>query len=212
LLKDAAAPKSFVYTVNAGAIPAEHWTHDPHQGGGRIVGEACHFIDLLRHICGHRIVAVQAVMLGGPAKLRDDKVTFTLQFADGSFGTVHYLANGNRALPKERLDIYCDGRVIQLENFRKLWTYGFGASRKFSLWRQDRGHVAEVEAFLQAIRHRTESPIAFDEAIETTCVSFDVVAAAKSGQTCRYATAAYSNDPDWEENHTPRRQQLAHSA
>jgi len=92
-------------TVNAGAIPADHWTQDRAVGGGRIIGEGCHFIDLLRFLAGSPIVSVQAMMMGetGGGAVRDDKVSFTLGFEDGSFGTVHYLANGHKSFPKERL-------------------------------------------------------------------------------------------------------------
>ncbi len=128
LLDAAPEPKSFVMTVNSGEIPAEHWTQDRAQGGGRIIGEACHFIDLLRFLAGHSIAAVHAVRIGSntTSAIRDDKATITLEFADGSFGSVHYLANGHRSLPKERLEVFCGGRVLQLNNFRKLRGYGWG--------------------------------------------------------------------------------------
>lgn len=181
-------PKSFVLTVNAGAIPADHWTQDPHVGGGRIIGEACHFIDLLRFLCGHPVTALQATMIGaGPGvAVREDKMSFTLQFADGSFGTVHYLANGSRAFPKERLDLFCGGRVIQLDNFRKLRAYGWRGFRGRSAWRQDKGYAAEVAAFLDAVKSGQSAPIPFEQVVETTRVSFDVLQAAASGQTVRY--------------------------
>ena len=92
LLATLAEPKAFIMTVNAGTIPDENWVHDPQAGGGRVIGEACHFVDLLRHLCGHPVVSVQSAMLGpNPAlAIRDDKISFTLSFADGSIGTVHY--------------------------------------------------------------------------------------------------------------------------
>jgi predicted dehydrogenase/threonine dehydrogenase-like Zn-dependent dehydrogenase len=188
MLEEIDEPKSFIVTVNAGAIPANHWTQDPDIGGGRIIGEACHFIDLLRFLCGHRVTAVQATMIGaGPGiAVREDKMSFTLQFADGSFGTVHYLANGSRAFPKERLDLFCGGRVIQLDNFRKLRAYGCRGIRGRSGWRQDKGYTAEVAAFLDAVKSAQPTPIPFEQSVETTRVSFDVLQAAASGQTVRY--------------------------
>ena len=122
LLQGVGGPKSFVMTVNAGAIPAEHWTQDIAVGGGRIIGEACHFIDLLRFLAGARIAAWQQSAMD--ASTRD---TFTLQlsFADGSIGTVHYFANGCKAFPKERLEVFAAGRVLQLDNFRKLKGFGW---------------------------------------------------------------------------------------
>ena len=128
-------------TVNAGAIPAGHWTQDREVGGGRIIGEACHFIDLLRYLAGSPIADAQAVALGhtqGMAGL-EDKATTTLGFADGSVGTVHYLANGHKSFPKERLEVFCGGRILQLDNFRKLKGFGWPGFVKMNLWRQDKG-------------------------------------------------------------------------
>lgn len=185
LLKSVTGPKTFVMTVNAGAIPADSWVQDPAAGGGRIIGEACHFIDLLRHLAGHPIVAVQATQIGAASdgSVQGDKMSFTLEFADGSFGTVHYLANGHRAFPKERLEVFCAGRVIQVDNFRRLSAFGWENCKKMNLWKQDKGHTAEVQAFLAALRNGTQSPIPFDEAAEVTRVSFDVIKAAQSRET-----------------------------
>ena len=179
LLEQVEAPKSFIMTVNAGDIPAQHWTQDVHVGGGRILGEGCHFIDLLRFLAGCPITDVQSTMMGDtPAvAVREDKTSFTLSFADGSFGTVHYLANGHRSFPKERLEVFCAGRVLQLENFRSLRGYGWPGFRCMRLWRQDKGHKAEIQAFIEAIQHGRPSPIAFAELVEVTRVSLQVVAA-----------------------------------
>ncbi len=184
LLRELHEPKSFVMTVNAGSIPAGHWVHDPHAGGGRIVGEGCHFIDLLRFLCGSPIVAVQATTFGREAAvaIRDDKMTITLSFADGSFGTVHYLANGHRSVSKERLEVFCAGRVIQLDNFRRMTAVGWKSFRKMNLWQQDKGHVDEVRAFLKAISEGGPLPIPLEELNEVTRASFDAVVAAQSNQ------------------------------
>ena len=188
LLQTVSEPKTFVMTVNAGAIAAEHWTQDPKIGGGRIIGECCHFVDLLRHMAGYPIVRIQAMQLGGRAQefVRDDKVTVTMQFADGSIGTIHYLANGHRAFPKERLEIFAAGRVLQLDNFRRLTGCGWPFFRRMSAWRQDKGHHAEVKAFLDAVRTGGPSPIAWNELVEVTCVTMDIVTAAANGNTVRY--------------------------
>ncbi len=177
LLEGVSEPKSFVMTVNAGAIPADHWTQDKAVGGGRIIGEGCHFIDLLRFLAGSPIVSVQAMMMGEApgVAVRDDKVSFTLGFADGSFGTVHYLANGHKSFPKERLEVFCAGRILQLDNFRKLTGYGWPGFKKMNLWRQDKGNGACAAAFVEAIRSGGASSIPFDELVEVTRVSFDVV-------------------------------------
>lgn len=173
LLAAASEPKAFVMTVNAGRIPPEHWTQDPTVGGGRLIGEACHFIDLLRFLAGSPIVASQAMCIGKS----DDRVSFTLGFADGSIGTVHYLANGHKSFPKERLEVFCGGRILQLDNFRKLTAYGWPGFTRMSLWRQDKGNDACAAAFVDAIASGRAAPIPFEELHEVTRVSFDIVQA-----------------------------------
>jgi len=176
LLAGVSEPKSFVMTVNAGAIPADHWTQDKAVGGGRIVGEGCHFIDLLRLLAGAHITGFQAVAMGHhPAvAVADDKASITLQFADGSFGTVHYLANGDKSFPKERLEVFCAGRVLQLDNFRKLRGWGWKGFSRMNLWRQDKGQAACAKAFVQAVKAGGPSPIPLDEVLEVSRVSIEV--------------------------------------
>ncbi|MDC1311139.1 bi-domain-containing oxidoreductase [Burkholderiales bacterium] len=180
LLETVAEPKSFIVTVNAGAIPPDHWTQDSEVGGGRIIGEACHFVDLLRHLVGHPVTGVQATMIGGGSTETPhaDKISFTLRFADGSFGTVHYLANGNKGFPKERIEVFCGGRILQLDNFRKLRGWGWAGFSKMNLWRQDKGNVGCAHAFVEAVASGGEEPIPFEELLEVTRVSLEVVEAA----------------------------------
>ncbi len=108
--------------MNAGDIPSHHWVHDINVGGGRLIGEACHFIDLLRFIVGAKIVDHQTVALGQSWKsaASEDCVNITLQFEDGSVGVIHYLANGNKSISKERLEVFSAGRVLHMDNFRRL--------------------------------------------------------------------------------------------
>lgn len=181
LLSEVHEPKSFIMTVNAGIIPQDHWTQDPHVGGGRIIGESCHFIDLLRFLAGHPITGVQAMMVGKASgvAVQEDKMSFTLRFADGSFGTVHYLANGHKSFPKERLEIFCSGRILQLDNFKRLTGYGWPGFKRMNLWRQNKGNAAGVAAFVEAIQQGKPSPIPFEELIEVTQISFEVVEAAR---------------------------------
>ncbi len=181
LLEGAKGPKAFVMTVNAGAIPPGHWTQDVETGGGRIVGEACHFIDLLRFLAAAPIVSAKVSVLGGSAgdAAPADKVSFTLSFADGSLGTVHYLANGHKSFAKERLEVFCAGRILQLDNFRKLRGYGWPGFSRMNLWRQDKGQKACAAAFIDAIRTGAPSPIPFDEIVEVARVSVEVAGAAR---------------------------------
>ncbi|MDC8447893.1 MAG: bi-domain-containing oxidoreductase [Nitrospira sp.] len=176
LLAGIAEPKTFVMTVNAGHIPVEHWTQDRLVGGGRIIGEGCHFVDLLRFLADAPIVAVQAMMAKASSSVaREDKVTATLQFADGSIGTVHYFSNGHKSFPKERLEVFCGGKVLQLDNFRKLRGYGWSGFRKMDLWSQDKGNAACVAAFVDAIRRGECSPIPWNDLVQVTQVTFDIM-------------------------------------
>jgi predicted dehydrogenase/threonine dehydrogenase-like Zn-dependent dehydrogenase len=195
LLEEVHEPKSFIMTVNAGAIPANHWVHDPVVGGGRLVGEGCHFIDLLRFLCGSPIVSVQATMFGrgSAAEIREDKISMTLSFADGSFGTIHYLANGHRSISKERLEVFCAGRVIQLDNFRRMSAVGWKKFRRMNLWQQDKGHVAEVQAFIRAVETGGPLPISIDELAEVTQVSFDAVRAAETQEVIQCSPLRWQN-------------------
>ena len=169
LLDGVTEPKTFVMTVNAGYIPRDHWTQDRLIGGGRIIGEGCHFVDLLRFLAASPIVGVQAISAG------EDNVTATLRFEDRSIGTVHYFSNGNKSFPKEQLEVFCAGKVLRLDNFRKLRGYGWSGFRKMDLWNQDKGQTACVAAFAEAIRRGTSSPIPWNELIEVAHVTFDIM-------------------------------------
>ncbi|MGB6184578.1 bi-domain-containing oxidoreductase [Sphingopyxis granuli] len=168
LVGQVAEPKAFVMVMNAGAIPASHWTQDPQLGGGRIVGEACHHIDLMRFLAGSPIVSVEARSMGANTAqpLTEDKAVITLGFADGSFGTVHYLANGGNSFPKERIEVFAGGRTLQLDNFVALRGFNWPGFRKEKLWRQDKGQVACAKAFLDAVADGREGPIPADQLFE----------------------------------------------
>lgn len=179
LLSSIVEPKSFIMTVNAGEIPLDHWTQDVTVGGGRIVGEACHFIDLLRHLAGAPIIGCSATALGAsPAlQLTADKVSLTLRFGDGSVGVIHYLANGHKGFAKERLEVFGGGRVIQLDNFIKLKAWGFPGFSGISAWRQDKGQKACVQAFVDGLTNRQAELVPMDELIEVSRVAIDLQAA-----------------------------------
>ena len=174
LLAPVKEPKSFIMTMNAGAIPANHWTQDDMVGGGRIIGEACHYIDLMRFLAGTPIVSVQARRMGDAPgiTITEDKASITLGFEDGSFGTILYLANGASSFPKERIEVFAAGRVLQLDNFRKLKGYSWPGFSKMNLWRQDKGQSACAAAFLQAVEKGLPA-IAPDEVFEVARVSIE---------------------------------------
>jgi predicted dehydrogenase/threonine dehydrogenase-like Zn-dependent dehydrogenase len=174
LLASLSSRKSFIMTVNAGSIAADHWTQDPEVGGGRIVGEGCHFIDLLRFLAAAPISNWSVSQLRDSADRVSDKVSISLEFEDGSQGTIHYLANGHRSFPKERLEVFCAGKVLQLDNFRRLRGWGWKGFSGMRLWRQDKGQEACVAAFVNAIREGRASPIPLEEIIEVSRVSIEV--------------------------------------
>ncbi|HTF96223.1 MAG TPA: bi-domain-containing oxidoreductase [Cellvibrio sp.] len=176
LLTPIKQPKAFIFTVNAGAIPANHWTQDAAIGGGRIIGEACHFVDLMRHLANSEIVSARAQKMGdiNNGEITEDKASITLTFADGSFGTIHYLANGAASFPKERIEVFAAGKILQLDNFRKLKGFGWAGFTKMNLWRQDKGQKACAEAFIKSIELAGESPILAAELFEVARVSIDL--------------------------------------
>ncbi len=171
LTEGAPGPKSLVMTVNAGAIPANHWTQDREIGGGRLLGEGCHFFDLLRYLVGAPVSGFKVERMRATTA---DTVSVLLNFTDGSLGTLHYFANGSKAFPKERLEIFAAGRVIQLDNFRRLTGFGWPNFNKFNLWRQDKGQRDCAAAFLKAITQGGPAPIALDELIEVGRLSLRV--------------------------------------
>ena len=175
LLTTISEPKSFVMVMNAGAIPSDHWTQDKLIGGGRIIGEACHYIDLMRHLAGAPIISVQALGMGRDesVQITEDKATILLGFNDGSFGAIHYLANGGSSFPKERIEVFAAGRTLQLDNFVKLKGFNWPGFKKQSLWRQDKGQNACAAAFLKSIETSSPPPIPTDELFDVARISIE---------------------------------------
>lgn len=166
-------PASFVYTVNAGAIPGDHWTQDLAIGGGRIVGEACHFIDLLRYLANSAIRSVSAAAMKSK---NNDTVSIQLAFENGAIGSVHYFANGNKAFPKERLEVFSGVSIAVIDNYRSLKTHGWAGLKSQRNWRQDKGQVNCAAAFVSAVESgSSEKLIPFTELVEVSHCCFDVV-------------------------------------
>ena len=185
LLDVRSEPKSFIMTVAAWAIPDDHWIHDPAEGGGRIIAEACHFIDLLRFLAGAPIKRIDAVQMGQApgVTIRDDKVSITMEFTDGSFGTIHYLSNGHKSFPKERLEVFCGGSVLQLDNFKSLTGYGWPGFKKMKTSGQKKGNAECAAAFVDAIRNGTAAPIPLEETLEITEATFLAIDALQKADT-----------------------------
>ena len=171
LLLGTSGPKSFIFNINAGHIDEDHWTQDKDVGGGRVVGEACHFIDLLRFLADSPILEWNQNSMNSNSK---DTLSIGLKFEDGSIGTINYFANGPKSLPKERLEIFSQGRALQLDNFRKLKGFSWPGFTKMNLWKQDKGQNECASAFLNAIKGKTTSPIPIEEIFEIAKVSIEI--------------------------------------
>jgi predicted dehydrogenase len=143
-LADVHEPLIMHYRVNAGYIPLDHWMQNPEQGGGRIIGEVCHFVDFLTFLAGALPTRVHARALPNDGRYRDDNVIITLEFADGSLGTITYVANGDKSFPKERVEVFGGGCVAVLDDFRRLELVRHGRRKVVkSRLRQDKGHRGE---------------------------------------------------------------------
>lgn len=167
LLGGRPSPLSLVATMNAGAIPAKHWVHDPAVGGGRIVGEACHFIDLAVFLTGSPITHVCATALGGGGAPSGDSDSILLRHANGSTGVVNYFANGHRDHPKERLEIFSQERVLVLDDFRVTTGNGFRGFSKLKT-AQDKGHAAQFAEFARRVREGGAALVPWSEITNVT--------------------------------------------
>ncbi len=183
LLDSARQRKSITMTINAGAMPAGHWTVDPAIGGGRIVGEACHFVDLARFLVGHPISKVWASPAGGTD--HDPGASLFLTFADESNATIHYFTDGSRLVPKERLEVFCAGRVLQLDNWRRVTGFGWPGFRAKRSFRQDKGNAACVRAFVAAVRAAGDQPIPMEEVFEVSEAVLRLTGAVRGGGPLR---------------------------
>jgi predicted dehydrogenase len=173
LLEAIPGPRTCVVTVNAGPLRPEHWVLDPVQGGGRLLAEGCHFVDLLRFLVGHPIAEAGVIVARGSAS-PDHDFTVTLRFADGSVGVLHYLISGHRRFPKERIEVFSGGRVLQLDNFRRLRAMGWPSGSGLWHWRQDKGHRACVQTFMSAVRDGASPAIPPDELFEVARVTLEL--------------------------------------
>jgi len=173
-LKDHTEPMHIHYRVNAGLIPLNHWTQDPEIGGGRIIGEGCHFIDFITFLIGESPISVTVHALPDNGKYHEDNVSMTFTFPDGSIGVVDYLANGDKSFPKERVEVFCGGQISVLDDFVSLETVRDGRKTR-AKGAQDKGHVAEWKAFAKSIREGGEPPIPYDQLFGVTSSTFAAV-------------------------------------
>ncbi len=182
LISNLNEPKYIHYRINAGHLPLNHWTQDPLLGGGRIIGEACHFVDLITFLVGEPAISVSARALPDGGKYREDNVSMTFTFPDGSIGVVDYFANGDKSLPKERVEVFCGGMVAVLDDYVSLTTVKDGKKKvesgvlRFSKGgAQDKGWKNEMAAFAKSIREGGPAPIAYEHLIGVTKSTFAAV-------------------------------------
>ncbi|MBX3415387.1 MAG: bi-domain-containing oxidoreductase [Pirellulales bacterium] len=189
LLASRSQPATLNMLVNAGYIPGDHWMHDPRIGGGRIIGEGCHWFDLLRYVVDAPIVAVQAAMIGDVpgVETRDDNMSVSLLFADGSLGNLHYFANGHKSYTKEKLEVYCEGRTLLLDNFRKLTGYGWSNFKKLNYFSQDKGRRQEISGFIDRVARGGAPLIPPSHLWNVTAATFAAMDSARSGQRVELA-------------------------
>lgn len=172
-------PAVMHYRINAGFIPADHWTQDLGLGGGRIIGEVCHFVDFLSYLCGHPVTAVSAQVLPNSGRYSNDNLAASLRFADGSIGTITYVANGDKSFSKERVEMFVQGKIAVLDDFRELQMIHDGKRTVTkSRLKIDKGHRGEWQAFAQAIRGGSASPIPFNALLNSTVATFALARAA----------------------------------
>jgi predicted dehydrogenase len=185
-------PLALHYRINAGHLPADHWVNDREQGGGRILGELCHFVDLLMFLAASPIVEVDARAVGYSGRYSGDNVVVSLRFGNGSEGTISYLANGDRAFSKERIEVFGGGSAGVLEDFRRLELVRNGRKETIhSRWRQDKGHQGEWAAFTHSVQQQIEAPIRFEDLVCSTLATFRVDESVATGKRLTVDAAAF---------------------
>jgi len=177
------SPLSIVYRVNAGRIPQDHWIHDPFEGGGRIIGEVCHFVDLMQFITGSAPETVYAESAGNVrGEYAEDSVLITLQFSDGSRGVIAYLADGDSALPKEHIEVFGEGKTFVIEDFRAARLYAGGREKRERLRQQDKGQAEQTRVACAVVAEGKPAPITLQELEATTRATFRMKDALRTGQ------------------------------
>jgi polar amino acid transport system substrate-binding protein len=178
------APLSISYRVNAGRIPREHWAQDPREGGGRIIGEVCHFVDLMHFLTGALTTRVyaEAIVSRNHEIVDEDSVFITLRFSDGSNGSIAYLAEGDKTLGKERVEIFGEGKSFVLDDYRSATAYRDGRAEQTKLRAQDKGQADEVRAVCDVVLKGAPAPIALDDLARTTRATFCIRESLRTGQ------------------------------
>lgn len=181
LFKGIKEPVFINIRINAGAIPREHWIQQAHIGGGRIIGEICHFVDLMQFFTDAYPVKVYANSLGSLSnkEKNDDNVVICIQFSDGSLGSLVYLANGDKSLPKEQIEVFSAGKVGIINDFRSAILYANNTAKKVNL--SGKGHKEEISKFIDAVRNTGIDPIPVESLLYTTVTTFKIIDSLSTG-------------------------------
>ncbi len=177
-------PLALAWRVNVGRLSLDHWVNDPAEGGGRVVGELCHFVDFCEYLTNSVPHSVYASSISS-TRAGSENVNVSLKFQDGSIADIVYTASGDRAFSRERLEVFSDGSVGVLEDFRRLELVVGGKTRTHRLWSQDLGYAGELTAFIRAIRDGGESPISFEQAAASSLATFRILESVKTGLPVR---------------------------
>ena len=179
------SPKAITYRINAGIVPADHWVQDPDIGGGRIIGEVCHFVDLVMHLAGAPVTKVSAYTMDTPENLCDT-LTINLVFENGSIASIAYFSNGNKSLPKEYLETFYCEQVAVIEDFKNLTIYRGDAATNQKLKKQDKGHKTEIELFLNSIQKDLPTPVPEQDSFHVTRVVFKILESIRTNQSISF--------------------------
>jgi predicted dehydrogenase len=174
-------PLNLTATMNAGFIPPSVWVHDREVGGGRIIGEACHYLDVLAYLAGSRIEAVCMNALGSFPRENTDNASILIRFANGSLGVVNYFSNGNKAYPKERIEVYGQGRVAVIDNFRRTTAFGFPGLKRLRTC-IDKGHSAQFRMLNERLAKGGQALVPFADIENVTLASFAAIESLKCNE------------------------------
>ena len=176
-------PLAIVYRINAGHIPKSHWIQDPEEGGGRIIGELCHFVDLLGYLADTKPVRIHAesILDDRQNTVNNDTVNISLKFEDGSIGCISYLACGDSSFPKERIEVFGEDSVAVIDDFKKATFTRKGKTKKIKKMNQDKGYRGELEAYVEAVKDDKDMPIKFEEIVTTALVTFKILESLEKG-------------------------------
>ena len=177
---DKDVPKAINYRINAGNMPKDHWVQDKEIGGGRIIGEVCHFIDLVMFLSGSKINFINAISMDNSPYLMDT-LSINMGFENGTIGSICYFSNGANSLPKENIEVFYANKVMVVDDFREVKTYGKEVKSNKS-GKQDKGHAQEIKEFIEAIENGKPTPISFEEVYDATKATLDVIDSIKNKQ------------------------------